>query len=67
MGLERHQLMSAERHRKESYGSTDALEDEPDMVGVDDSVVLATGDRDGRLIRRGGLIRPVVEDEMPSS
>ena len=32
------------------------------MVGVDDLVVLATGNQDGRGIRRGGLTRLVVED-----
>ncbi len=54
--------MSAAGHHKEVFGSADAPKAGPDMIWIDDLVVLATGNQDGRGIRRGGLIRLVVED-----
>jgi hypothetical protein len=62
VGLEKHQLVSTAGQHKEVFGAADALEAGPDMVQVDNLVVLPAGNQDGFGIRGGGLIRLVVED-----
>jgi hypothetical protein len=54
--------VSTARHHKQVFRPADALEAGPDMVGVDDLVLLATGEKDGLGIGRGRLTRLVVED-----
>ena len=59
--------MSTAGHHKQVFWPADPLEAGPGMIWVDDLVVLAAGNQDGLRIRRGGLIRLVVEDGVVAS